>query len=83
MPPTSSVNWAAEATVANFALTEVGSAASQPALRVWVAATTHVIIDITAIYGSLPAGNVAAARMAAKTRALRAPIRITRDQLNR
>jgi len=82
-PANSSVNWAARQTIANFSVSEIGSATGQPALRIWVASTTHVIVDITAIYGSLPAGDVNAARVSPSVAALRKPVRVSPEQLSR
>ncbi|WP_141372665.1 hypothetical protein [Cellulomonas cellasea] len=53
-PTTSTLNYVTNQTVANSAVTAVGLFEGRPTLRVFSPTTTHVIIDVTAVYGSFP-----------------------------
>lgn len=53
-PTASTLNYVAKQTVANAAVTAVGLAAGKPCIRIYSPTTTHVIIDVTAVYGSFP-----------------------------
>jgi hypothetical protein len=54
-PTTSSLNFEQGKNIANFAVTAVGLSGGRPTVRIWSRNTTHVILDVTAIYGSFPA----------------------------
>ncbi|WP_258723650.1 hypothetical protein [Cellulomonas sp. NS3] len=53
-PETSSINFTANQDLANFAVTAVGLFQGRPTIRLFVTSAVHVLVDVTAIYGSFP-----------------------------
>lgn len=53
-PTASTLNYVARQTVANSAVTAVGLVDGKPRIRIYSPTTTHVIVDVTAVYGSFP-----------------------------
>lgn len=91
-PATTNISYQANQATSSLAVAEVGSAGGQPAVRLSLSRTAHLIVDVSALYGSLAVGSnlEVAGKMsvqsldapAART-PLRAPVRITREQLAR
>ncbi|MBB2921446.1 hypothetical protein [Cellulomonas cellasea] len=57
-PVTSSLNYAANQDIANFAVTAVGLFQGRPTIRLLATTTAHLLVDVTAVYGSFPVTTV-------------------------
>lgn len=53
-PGASTLNYVAKQTVANSAISAVGLSQGRPTIRIYSPTTTHLIVDVTAVYGSFP-----------------------------
>ncbi|MGW6129850.1 hypothetical protein ACWFNE_07470 [Cellulomonas sp. NPDC055163] len=60
-PGTSSINYGANQDVANFAVTAVGLFQGRPTVRLFATTTVHLLVDVTAVYGSFPVTSTGAA----------------------
>ncbi|MFS0701750.1 hypothetical protein AB6N24_17385 [Cellulomonas sp. 179-A 4D5 NHS] len=59
-PDTSTINFYANQDLANFAVTAVGMLEGRPTIRLYVTSTVHLILDVTAVYGSFPVATTGA-----------------------
>lgn len=90
-PDTTNISYQANQAASNLAISEVGAVDGQPAIRLWLARTAHLTVDVSAVYGSLAAGttdievagkmSIQALEAPAARTPLRTPVRITREQL--
>jgi hypothetical protein len=92
-PETTNISYQANQAVSSLAIAEVGSAEGQPAIRLWLSRTAHLVVDASAVDGSLAAGqadlqvagkfSIQSLEAPAQRTPLRAPVRVDRDQLTR